>query len=139
MFNSILSAFRSPKPEPLTADNVSLVLSAILVRVAKSDRLYAFEEIEEIDEILAQRFDLNPVQAAKLRAEAEAFEETAPDTIEFSEALKKTVEYSERSGIVEAVWKVVMADGIERPEEHDILVAIAQALGVSIADLDATS
>jgi uncharacterized tellurite resistance protein B-like protein len=107
--------------------------------VAKSDRLYAFEEIEEIDEILAQRFGLNPVQAAKLRAEAESFEESAPDTAEFSEALKKTVDYSERSGIVEAVWKVVMADGIERPEEHEILVAIATALGVSIADLpDAT-
>lgn len=135
MFNSILSTFRSPKPEPLSADNVSLVLSAILVRVAKSDRLYAFEEIEEIDEILSKRFNLNPVQAAKLRAEAEAFEESAPDTEEFSEALKKTVEYSERSGIVDAVWKVVMADGIERPEEHDILVEIAGALGVSIADL----
>ena len=41
-------------------------MGALLVRAAKADDAYLFEEIAIIDRILARRHDLNPVEACLL-------------------------------------------------------------------------
>ena len=134
MFDALLSRLRSPDqamPDP----DARLALAALLVRLAKSDHHYAFEEISQIDRILARRYKLDAVAAAKLRHTAELLADKAPDTTAFAQAVKEAIAYEERSAIVAALWDVVMADGVERPEEDDILDRAAQVLGVDTGDL----
>ncbi|MEP3295846.1 MAG: TerB family tellurite resistance protein [Pseudoruegeria sp.] len=135
MFDNLLSRLRAKTATPLPDPDAKRALGALLVRIAKSDKHYAFEEISQIDTILAKRYDLSSVAAAKLRHECEMLETQAPDTETFAALVKNSVPYADRSAIIESLWSVVMADGIERPEEDEILDRVAAILGVATQDL----
>lgn len=132
MFERLLSLFQPGKPvtvlPPVDAQHA---LGALLVRAAKVDRAYLFEEVEEIDQILAHMYDLNVVQAAKLRASCEKLEQAMPDTETLARVLHDAIPLSERESAVRSLWSVVLADGNEQPEEGELLHRIERTLGVS--------
>ena len=134
MFGDLLRRLTAPEPAPLPDTDARLALTALLVRLAKADGNYSVEEIRRIDRIVSARYGLNPVDAAKLRADAEDFEHEAPDTVRFTRAIKDAVPYEDRAGVIEALWDVVLADG-ERDEEEDALLRmVAPMLGVTDQD-----
>ncbi|MFK7837252.1 MAG: TerB family tellurite resistance protein [Sulfitobacter sp.] len=130
---------RTPEPAPLPQPNVQLALGALLVRVAFADRNYRATEIGQIDRILAQTFDLGPIDAAKLRATSEALERDAPDTPEFAEILREEVDYADRLALGKAMWSVALADGHRHEDEEIQLLAIETALGLTDTDIEALS
>ena len=134
MFGDFLRRLTAPDPAPLPDADARLALAALLVRVARSDGDYAAEEAARIDRILAQRYDLTPFEVPKLRAEAEVLETEAPDTVRFTRAIKDAVPYEEREGVVEALWEVVLADGVRDHEEDALLRLLANLLGVNDRD-----
>lgn len=137
MFQRILARFahHAQPPEMLPEPDARMALAALLVRVAKSDHAYLFEEISRIDRILAARFDLNPVEAAKLRADAEKLERQAPgDMDRLARVIRDTVAYPERLGMVGALWEVMMADGQAEEHEEAAIAAIEAALGIAEYD-----
>lgn len=138
MFEKLLSKLHAKDAAPLPDTDARQALGALLVRIAKSDDHYAFEEISQIDRILTKRYGLSVVAAAKLRHDCEVLETHAPDTEAFAVSIKEKVPYAERSAIVESLWHVVMADGVERPEEDRILDQTATILGVDTSDLKRT-
>ena len=134
MFAEFLSRLIRPKPEPMTEPDARLALAALLVRIARTDGKYAPEEIARIDRILTHRYGLTPFEATALRAEAEALESQAPDTVRFTRAIKDAVAYEEREGVIESLWEVVLADGIRDHEENTLLRLVANLLGVNDRD-----
>ncbi|NCO86373.1 MAG: TerB family tellurite resistance protein [Rhodobacterales bacterium] len=134
MFTDFFRRLTAPSPAPLPPLDARRALGALLVRIAKSDNSYAVEEIARIDRILASRFGLNPVEAARLRAECEAIEREAPDTVRFTRAIKEAVAYEDRAGVIEALWDVVLADGVRDADENALLRMVAPMLGVSDQD-----
>jgi uncharacterized tellurite resistance protein B-like protein len=78
---SLLQRLFGPDPAPLARTDADLALAALLVRVARTDGLYAFEEVERIDRVLMARHGFGSFEAAALRAEAEKVEAEAPDNI----------------------------------------------------------
>jgi len=105
-----------------------------MVRVAKADGICTADEIARIDRILARRFTLDQVGAARLRAEAETLEHAAPDTVRFTRAIKEAVPYEDRAAVVEALWDVALADGIRTEDEDALLRLIAPMLGLTDQD-----
>ena len=83
-----------------------------------------------IDRALGTQYDLDPAEARLLRAEAEIDEEGAPDTVRFTRLIKDAVPYEERSGVVEALWRIAAADGINA-DEHGLMRLVANLLGVT--------
>ncbi|KMW60744.1 hypothetical protein AIOL_000909 [Candidatus Rhodobacter oscarellae] len=134
MFGDLLKRLTQPDNQPLPSTDARLAMAALLVRVARTDGHYAQEEAGLIDRILAKRYGLGPFDAPKLRAEGEALEGEAPDTVRFTRAIKDHVAYEERLGVIEALWEVVLADGIRDDEENAMLRLVASLLGVN--DLD---
>lgn len=132
MFERILSLFH---PEthvtPLPEADAKHALGALLVRAAKIDQVYVFEEIEHIDALLAHRYDLNPVEAAKLRAECEVLEAAMPDTEALAQVLHDAIDREDREATVLSLWEVVFADGVEVEAEDNLLHHIEALLGVS--------
>ena len=94
MFEGILALFRGtvPSETQLPPADVQHALGALLVRAAKADHAYLFEEVEQIDEVLATRYDLDPVAAAKLRASCEKLEEDMPDTTQLAGILHDAID-----------------------------------------------
>ncbi|WP_282094780.1 TerB family tellurite resistance protein [Epibacterium ulvae] len=134
MFKDILNLLLAPSNEPLQDTDARLALSALLVRIARSDHDYAEIEKDRIDRILRTRFDLELGEATLLREQAEEMEAEAPDTVRFTRAIKEAVVYEERIAVVEAMWQVVLADGDRDPEEDALLRLATNLLGVNDVD-----
>ncbi len=133
MFSRILALFHLDNDfsTPLPEADARNALGALMVRAAKADHAYLFEEVEKIDAVLRKLYGLNPVQAAKMRAGCEKLEEEIPATEDLAEILHNAISVEAREAAVAALWSVVFADGEERPEEDLLLHAIEKSLGVS--------
>ncbi|EEE37748.1 hypothetical protein RKLH11_1585 [Rhodobacteraceae bacterium KLH11] len=134
MFNDFLSRLTQPQPDPLVEDDARLALTALLVRIARSDNDYADTEMARIDRISAERYGLSPFEAAALRARAEDLEAQAPDTVRFTRAIKEAIAYDHRLAVVQAMWSVALADGQRSGEEDALLRLVVSLLGVSDVD-----
>lgn len=134
MIGDFLNRLLSPAPAPLSDTDARLAISALLVRVACSDGDYARVEIENIDRVLALRYTLEQADAEALRKDGEALEAEAPDTVRFTRAIKDCVAYEERLAVIEALWKIALADG-ERDAEEDALIRLVASL-LGITDVD---
>ena len=131
MFGDLLRQLLAPAPRRLPEPDARLALAALLVRVARSDGLYAAEEVERIDRVLAHRHGLDPFAAAKLRRDAEDLEREAPDTVRFTRALKEAVALEDRADLMAALWSVALADGLRDAEEDRLMRMVASLLGLT--------
>jgi uncharacterized tellurite resistance protein B-like protein len=131
MFADLLRGLLAPAPQRLPEPDARLALAALLVRVAKTDGLYAAEEVERIEKILITRYGLTAYEVSDLRAQAEELELIAPDTVRFTRALKDAVPIEDRVGIIEALWSVALADGQRDAGEDQLLRLLSNLLGVT--------
>lgn len=134
MFADFLQRLVQPNPDRLPDADARLALTALLVRVARADATYDDSERARIDKIAAARYGLSPFEAAKLRGKAETLEAEAPDTVRFTRAIKDAVDYEHRIGVIEALWQVVLADGVREAEEDALLRLVSNLLGINDRD-----
>ncbi|MFD2738987.1 TerB family tellurite resistance protein [Sulfitobacter aestuarii] len=134
MFADFLKRLTQPDPAPLADDDARLALTALLVRLARTDNDYSPAERNQIDRVIADRYALQPKAAATLRESGEALEAEAPDTVRFTRAIKDAIPYDQRLGVIEALWSVVLADGNRADEEDALLRLVSKLLGISDPD-----
>lgn len=130
----LLRRLLAPEPTRLPGPDAQLALATLLVRIARTDGLYAAEEVERIDRVLSRRYGLDPFATAKLRAEAEALETEAPDTVRFTRALKDAVAIEDRAELMVALWSVALADGLREAHEDRLMRLVANLLGLTDVD-----
>ncbi|MCZ0812003.1 MAG: TerB family tellurite resistance protein [Pseudomonadota bacterium] len=134
MFADLINRLTGAAPEQLDSLDARRALTALLVRVARSDSHYAATEIIRIDRIISTRFGLDKDEAETLRVEAEQLESEAPDTVRFTRAIKDAVPYEDRVGVIEALWDVALADGARDQDEDALVRLVSNLLGVSDMD-----
>jgi uncharacterized tellurite resistance protein B-like protein len=122
-----------PSHAPLGQEDARLAMAALMVRISRTDGSYSESERNRIDAMLAERYRLTPQAAALVRRDAEIAEAGAQDTVQFTRLIKEAVPYEERSGVVEALWRVAAAEGINA-DEHGLMRLVASLLGVSDVD-----
>ncbi|MFN4192220.1 MAG: TerB family tellurite resistance protein [Tabrizicola sp.] len=127
----LLRRLLAPEPARLPEPDAQLALATLLVRVARTDGLYAAEEVERIDRVLARRYGLDPFATARLRIEAEKLEAEAPDTVRFTRALKEAVPLEDRTELMSALWSVALADGLREAHEDRLMRLVANLLGLT--------
>ena len=127
----LLRRLMAPEPARLPEPDAELALATLLVRIARTDGLYAAEEVERIDRVLAHRHGLDPFAAAKLRSQAEELEREAPDTVRFTRALKDAVALEDRAELMTALWSVALADGMREAHEDRLMRLVANLLGLT--------
>ena len=134
MLSKLLTSVLKGVPATLPDEDARLALTALLVRVARSDNFYDDAEADQIDKLLMARYDLSPFEATALRRQAEKAEEQAADTVQFTRAIKDAVPLEDRIGVVEDLWKVVLADGKRDAEEDSLLRLVSNLLGINDRD-----
>ena len=134
MFQSLLRRLAVPDPNPLDEPDARLALAALLVRLARTDGLYSAEEVDRIDRVLAQRHGLTAFEAADLRQAAEDLEHAAPDTVRFTRAIKAAVPLAQRVDVMQAMWSVVLSDGLRDEDEDRLMRLVANLLGLTDVD-----
>lgn len=134
MFKELLDRLLSPAPAILPDEDARLALTALLVRLARSDNSYDDSERDRIDRILRSRFGLDGGASQILREQGEGLEAAAPDTVRFTRAIKDAVPYEGRAGVIETLWQVALADG-RRDDDEDALIRLAASL-LGVNDVD---
>ncbi|WP_281984036.1 TerB family tellurite resistance protein [Thalassorhabdomicrobium marinisediminis] len=139
MFDRLLSLLRAPAPgaTEIPQADARHALGALLVRVAKADGVYLFQEIEEIDHLLASLYDLNVVEAARMRAECEKLEAAMPKTEDLAHILSDTVTRTERDALVQALWQVADADGQRDDTEAQVVMIATRTFGMTLDEATA--
>ena len=134
MFADLIKRLTDPAPAPLPNTDARMALTALLVRVARSDNNYSPAERTRIQSIISTRYGLNDGDRDALLNNAEGLEAEAPDTVRFTRAIKDAVAYEDRLAVIEALWQVVLADGARAKEEDALLRLVANLLGVTDVD-----
>ena len=132
MFKDILALLmgEAPHTEPMGSQEAELAIAALLVRVARSDDSYDDAERMRIDRVLARRHGLTPEEAADRRAQAEALEVQASDTVRFTRQIKDRIALEDRAGVLAALWEVAYADETRAADEESLIRLVAGLLGV---------
>lgn len=131
MFERLSELFKPETYEtPLPEADAEHAFGALMVRVAKADHAYLYQELERIDFILAKRNGLSAVDAAKFRASCEKLEEAMPSTKELSEILVGEVSEDGREQMFIALWEVLLADGLRHRSEEEVVNKVATILGI---------
>ncbi len=134
MFAEFLSRLTAPQPDQLADHDARLAMAALLVRVAVSDGVYDKTERGTITDILSTRYQLSEQDTEVLMQNAETLEKQAPDTVRFTRAIKDAVPYEERLSVLEALWRVALADGTRDAIEDSMMRMITNLLGISDPD-----
>lgn len=134
MFADFLKRLNDPAPAQLPDSDARLALTALLVRVARSDNDYSTAERARIQSIVKNRYGLDDAGRDALLTDAETLESEAPDTVRFTRSIKDAVAYEDRLAVVEALWQVVLADGARAKEEDALLRLVANLLGITDMD-----
>lgn len=134
MFADFLKRLTAPAPAQMPDSDARLALTALLVRVARSDNEYTPAEHARIQQIISARYALDQAACNALLADAETLESEAPDTVRFTRAIKDAVAYDDRLAVVESLWKVVLADGARAKEEDALLRLVVNLLGITDMD-----
>jgi uncharacterized tellurite resistance protein B-like protein len=134
MFESLIRRLVRPEPAPLPPPDARLALAALLVRAARVNGDYATVQLDRIERVLACRYGLSAEAAQRLRGEAEVLESEAPDTVRFTRAIKAATDWEDRAAEIEALWEVILADGVRDDEEAGFMRLVADLLGFSDRD-----
>lgn len=111
-----------------------VAVAALLVIAAHADHDYADVERAQIERALADRYALDPEAAAKLRAEGEAAEDAAVDIYRFTALVKAGIPHEERGSVLEAMWRVVLADTQREQHEEALMRRVVDLLGLDSHD-----
>ncbi len=134
MLSSLLKKLSGAKDEALTRDEGRVAVAALLVIAAHADHDYAEVEREQIERALAARYGLDAKAAAVLRAEGEAAETASTDLYRFTSLVKQSVPYEERAAVLEAMWRVVLADAQREAHEEALMRRVTDLLGLEARD-----
>ena len=135
MFKTLIDLFTTTDAHAdLQPEDARAALATLLVRIARADDHYDAAEQRMITDVLKTRYVLSETDAQKLKEDAETLEEQAPDTVRFTKIVKEAVPYEDRSGVVEALWRVALADGSRDHEEDGFIRLVVNLLGVNDRD-----
>lgn len=134
MFTDLLRRLSGKDAGPLPPDDARVAIAALLTTIAQADRSYDDVERAQIERVLMARYGLSSAAAAQLRAEGEAADIAAIDIYRFTALIKERVPLEERTGVIEALWRVVLADGVRDDHENHLMRRIADLLGVDPRD-----
>lgn len=130
MFSDLLKRLTGNDEAPLKPDETRVAIAALLVLAANADGDYAEVEKAQIERVLADRFALNESQAAALRADGEAAELASMDMYKFTSLIKRLIPYEERASVLEAMWRVVLADSVRHMDEETLMRRVTDLLGL---------
>jgi len=127
---------KSKSTEELVEHNDERVaLTALLIKIAKSDYEYSSLEKSSIKIILKKRFSISELEVTDLITKAELLEDESSDSVRFTKVIKEFVPLEKRNEIIEIFWELVLADGIREDDENSLLRILGSLLGVNDRDV----
>ncbi len=113
-----------------TPRSVNAAVAILLMEVARADFEVADEELALIGSVLVDEFGLSVEEANELVEHAAAEVDDSTGFFPFVRVLNDRMEPAERYRVVEALWRVALADDDKHRLEESIIRHIAELLYV---------
>ncbi len=130
MFDKLKQMFGRTAATPRPELDPHIAATTLLVEAALADGIYADCEQDQIKDILAAAFLLDPVTVDRVLDQAEELAEGAIDHHRFTKVVKVCLSEQERVALIEQLWMVALADGEKSPFEDAFVRRIAPLLGI---------
>lgn len=130
MFDKLKQMFGRTPATPRPELDPHIAATTLLVEAALADGIYADCEQDQIKDILAAAFLLDPVTVDRVLDQAEELAEGAIDHHRFTKVVKVCLSEQERVALIEQLWMVSLADGEKSPFEDAFVRRIAPLLGI---------
>jgi uncharacterized tellurite resistance protein B-like protein len=130
MLKDLLRRLQGESAAPLPPEDARLAIATLMVIAANADHHYHDSERAMIERVLADRYGLDAAGAKALREEGEAAEQEAMDLYKFTSLIKQTIEYDQRASVLEALWRVVLADDEREAHEDTLMRRLTDLLGL---------
>lgn len=123
---------KSPKADEPARDP-PFAVAGLLVEAARSDDHYTNVERKLIDRALIREFGVPPEQAAAIRVNAETAQADAADIYKFTK-LAKNFSPEQKIVLIEALWRVILSDGVKSDWEDALVRRVCGLIYVSDRD-----
>lgn len=133
MLEAVKRLFRTA-PDPRVGVSPGIALAALMVEAARADGDYAEAERAVVTAMLVDLLAVSNAEALALRTAGEAAQAVAPDLVRFTRVVKDTLDEAQRLAVIEALWRVVLADGRREVHEDALMRHLAPLLAVSDRD-----
>lgn len=111
-----------------------LAVATLMVEAATLDGSFDASERRRLLDLLVRRFALDPLQAERLLAEAQAAQAQAVGLEGMTRTIKNALDHDQRVEVLEMLWEVVYADGRLHDYEANLLRRLAGLVYVSDQD-----
>ena len=119
----------------LREEELRLAAAALLVRALKIDGEITNEERRKLNALLQTHFGLDDDEARRLIREAIIRDHgVAVDLHRFTSVLCAQLDQDRRKQIIEMLWEIAMADLVVHEFESNLVLRVAELLGVSARD-----
>jgi len=112
-------------------DRVAAAAAALMIEAAVMDGHFDDDERETISRLLAERFEIDGDDLAKVIEEAEAAVADSVELFSFTRELRNDFDHESRVQMVEMLWEVAYADGVLHDYEANLIRRVTGLLHVS--------
>ena len=104
---------------------------ALLLEMAHADK--SLHELEEqvVHDLLAEKFNLTPEAVAELTEYAQKEREESVDVFRFARVINEHFTIDEKHEVMEALWRIVYADGVLDKHEDALARQLTTLLRIS--------
>ncbi|WP_303721016.1 TerB family tellurite resistance protein [Malonomonas rubra] len=112
-------------------DRIPLAAAVLLLEVAHADGDYHVEEEKMIETVMKNHFSVADELLEELLALAEKTRQDSSDLHQFTRKINKAFNQTEKEQIIEAIWKLVYADGRLDHFEEALMRQLGTLIGLS--------
>ena len=117
---------------------LELTCAALMFEVARADFAVEATELDTVNALLTEQFDLAPEELLSVTEQAAQQADAATCLYEFTRTLNELASAEEKRALLAMMWRVAMADDVlSRYEEH-LIRKVADLLYVPHSDFMAT-
>lgn len=133
MLKRLLQVFASPveKDDVSRVDRIPLAAAVLLLEVAHADGEYHADEEKLIGTLLKDHFSVADEMLAELLELAEHTRVNSSDLHQFTRDINKGFSQPEKEQIIEAIWRLVYADGRLDHFEEALMRQLSTLIGLS--------
>lgn len=112
---------------------LQVATAVLLIEIMQSDSGASEIEVNTVERLLRERFDLSTDELASLMLLARGRQEAAHDLHAFTSQLHAAFDVAEKQRIMEMFWQVAYADGKLDDHEHHLMRKLGDLLHVGHA------
>ncbi len=112
-------------------ERIQVVTCALLLEMAHTDEEFHEAEATLIEDLLQNRFDLPPAAVAELIDLAHGERQASLDLYHFARDINEHFTIEEKVELIEALWRIVYADGMLDKYEEYLMRQLTKLLRLS--------